>query len=75
MRQLQRRLWSAAKRHPGRRFHALHDRTVCSPSGLSRLGSFPTDPTGAHQTAYENAVRVACRELYEALELPVRIAE
>ena len=25
MRQLQRRLWSAAKRHPGRRFHALYD--------------------------------------------------
>lgn len=26
VRQLQRRLWSAAKRHPGRRFHALYDR-------------------------------------------------
>ena len=26
VRQLQRRLWVAAKRHPGRRFHALHDR-------------------------------------------------
>ncbi|WP_437313606.1 group II intron reverse transcriptase/maturase [Sorangium sp. So ce385] len=26
MRQLQRRLWVAAKRHPGRRFHALYDR-------------------------------------------------
>jgi len=26
VRQLQRRLWSAAKRQPGRRFHALHDR-------------------------------------------------
>jgi RNA-directed DNA polymerase len=26
VRQLQRRLWSAAKRHPGRRFHALLDR-------------------------------------------------
>jgi group II intron reverse transcriptase/maturase len=28
VRQLQRRLWSAAKRHPGRRFHALYDR-IC----------------------------------------------
>ncbi|AUX29625.1 RNA-directed DNA polymerase [Sorangium cellulosum] len=26
VRQLQRRLWVAAKRHPGRRFHALYDR-------------------------------------------------
>ncbi len=26
VRQLRRRLWSAAKRHPGRRFHALYDR-------------------------------------------------
>ena len=26
VRQLQRRLWVAAKQHPGRRFHALHDR-------------------------------------------------
>jgi RNA-directed DNA polymerase len=26
VRQLQRRLWSAAKQQPGRRFHALHDR-------------------------------------------------
>jgi len=26
VRQLQRRLWAAAKRHPGRRFHALYDR-------------------------------------------------
>jgi group II intron reverse transcriptase/maturase len=26
VRQLQRRLWSAAKQHPGRRFHALYDR-------------------------------------------------
>ena len=26
MRQLQRRLWAAAKRQPGRRFHALYDR-------------------------------------------------
>jgi retron-type reverse transcriptase len=26
VRQLQRRLWSAAKRQPGRRFHALYDR-------------------------------------------------
>jgi len=30
VRQLQRRLWSAAKRHPGRRFHALYDRIVRS---------------------------------------------
>lgn len=26
VRQLQRRLWAAAKRAPGRRFHALYDR-------------------------------------------------
>jgi group II intron reverse transcriptase/maturase len=30
VRQLQRRLWSAAKRHPGRRFHALYDRIARS---------------------------------------------
>src|SRR5436309_12907205 len=28
VRKLQRRLWVAARRHPGRRFHALYDR-VC----------------------------------------------
>ena len=29
VRQLQRRLWVAAKRSPGRRFHALYDR-ICA---------------------------------------------
>ncbi len=28
VRRLQRKLWTAAKRHPGRRFHALYDR-IC----------------------------------------------
>jgi hypothetical protein len=49
---------------------------VFGPSGRSRLGSFPTDPMGAHyQSAYENAVRVACCELYEDLKETVGTAE
>lgn len=57
----------ATVEQPGRLTDGDDAVAVRHPNGMSRTASFPTGLTGAaRKAAYEDAVRVACCELYLA---------